>query len=141
MPSNADRLMEALAPVFGAGEIEFDDRMLDEMIELLRPLEGPELTGTLRAQSGELSFDGVDGLKAAWLDWMGVFTSVRLEPERFAAVGDNVLMLVTQTGTTRHGVEVVQPSAAVWKYRDGLIVRVEFHLDRDEAEASAREPA
>ena len=57
-------------------------------------------------------------------------------------IGDNVLTLARQIGTTRHGgVELEQPSAAVWKFRDGKIVRVEFHLDRDLAQASAREPA
>ena len=50
-------------------------------------------------------------------------------------------MFVRQIGTTRHGVEMIQPSAAVWKFADGLIVRIEFHLDRDEAVASAERPA
>ena len=38
------------------------------------------------------------------------------------------------------GVVVQQPSATLWKFRDGLIHRVEFHLDREQALASAREP-
>jgi ketosteroid isomerase-like protein len=49
---------------------------------------------------------------------------------------------VRQIGTTRHGgVEIAQPSAAVWKFRDGRLVRLEFHLDREEAMASAAELA
>ncbi len=57
--------------------------------------------------------------------------------EAVEEVGENVLTLVNQVGTTRHGVEVEQPSAAVWKFRDGLLARVEFHLDRERARESA----
>ncbi len=65
---------------------------------------------------------------------------MRIEIEQVEEIGDNVLTFVIQTGTTRHGVEVAQPSAAVWKFRDGLLTRVEFHLDREKAMRSAAEP-
>ena len=143
MPSNAERLMSALAPVFGSGrEVVIDDPTLARMVELLRPLQAPSFSGTMRAQgSFEQTFDDVDGLRRAWADWLGAFASVRLATESIEPVGDNVLMFVRQIGTTRHGVEMIQPSAAVWKFADGLIVRIEFHLDRDDAVASAERPA
>ena len=40
MPSNAERLMSALAPVFGSGrDVVIDDPTLARMVELLRPLQ------------------------------------------------------------------------------------------------------
>jgi hypothetical protein len=47
-------------------------------------------------------------------------------------------VLVDQVATTRHGsVEITQPSAMVFAYENGLVNRVEFHLDRDAALAVA----
>ena len=44
MPSNAERLMSALAPVFGSGrDVVIDDPTLARMVESLRPLaHGPQ---------------------------------------------------------------------------------------------------
>ena len=40
MPANAERLMSALAPVFGSGrDVVIDDPTLARMVELLRPLQ------------------------------------------------------------------------------------------------------
>jgi len=141
--SNAERLNAALEPVFtGDGEVEIDETSIDAMVEALRPLAAPGFTAMMSGQGTvDRSFEDVEGLRDAWHDWLDVFSRVRLEIVGVEQVGDNVLMAARQVGTTRHGVDVEQPSAAVWKFDPaGLLTRVEFHLDRQAALASAEEP-
>jgi len=140
--SNADSLMAALAPIFGSGELDVDDALIDRIGDSLDKISDPEkITGAMTADSSfTAEFEGRDGLQATWADWLDTFSRVRLEMEKVEEIGDNVITFVTQTGTTRHGVDVAQPSAAVWKFRDGKLARVEFHLDPDLARVSAREP-
>jgi hypothetical protein len=133
--SNADRLIEALAGVFAdEGEIEVDDALVDRMIDALRPLAAPDVAGTMSGQGTvDRGFEGVEGLRAAWADWLSTFARVRFEIEGIEEFGDNILTNARQIGTTRHGVDVEQPSAAVWMFRGDRLYRIEFHLDRDEA--------
>ena len=140
--SNAERLMVALAPVFGPGERDVDEQLLKAIGDSLNDLTGNELTGSMTGDSSfAVEFQGREGLLAAWADWLDAFDRVRLEIEEVEEVGENVLTFVTQIGTTRHGAEVPQPSAAVWKFRDGELVRIEFHLYPKLARASAQKPA
>ena len=140
--SNADRLIEALAPAFSAVETEVDEALIERMIEAIAPLAADDVVGTMSAMGTvERPFEGLDGLRELWADWLGTFERIRFEMEGVEQIGDNVFTLARQVGTTRHGVDVEQPSAAVWKFRDGLIVRVEFHLDREAALRSARSDA
>src|SRR4051794_27490310 len=140
--SNAERLMLTLAPIFGEGERDVDERLIAEIGESLTDLTDDEISGAMTADSSfTAEFTGRDGLLEAWADWLETFTRVRIEIEEIKEVGDNVLTFVNQIGTTRHGVELAQPSAAVWKFRDDVLVRVEFHLDREKARESAAVPA
>jgi ketosteroid isomerase-like protein len=140
--SNAERLAEALVPIFGEGELNVDQELLERIGRSLGGISAEEITGSMIGDSTfTTEFEGVDGLQATWADWLETFSRVTLELEEIEEIGDNVLTFVNQTGTTRHGVEVEQPSAAVWKFRDGLLVRVEFHLDRERARESAQQPA
>jgi ketosteroid isomerase-like protein len=136
--SNAERLMIALAPTFGVGERDVDETLLRELGDSLADLVADELTGAMTADSSfTTEFEGRDGLLVTWADWLGAFARVQIELEEVEEIGDNVLTLVNQIGTTRHGVALAQPSAAVWKFRGEKLVRVEFHLDREKARASA----
>jgi ketosteroid isomerase-like protein len=139
--SNAERLITTLAPIFGPDGREVDDGLLTAINDALEPLAGDELTGEMTADASfSTEFEGAAGLREAWADWLSAFSEVRIELEEVQEVGDSVLTLVNQVGTTRHGVRLSQASAAVWKFRDGVLIRVEFHLDRERARASASEP-
>jgi ketosteroid isomerase-like protein len=139
--SNADRLMAALAPVFGGGELDVDEALIARIGNSLDEISGDEISGEMTADSSfSTEFQGRDGLQATWADWLETFQRVTLELEEVFETGENVVTFVNQTGTTRHGVAVEQPSAAVWKFRNGKLVRIEFHLDRERARASAGEP-
>jgi ketosteroid isomerase-like protein len=140
--SNSSRLLIALDPIFGDAESEVTEALIGDVITALTRIGAPRVTGSMTADdSFSTDFEDIDGLRDVWADWLGAFASVRIQIEEVEDVGDNVLTFVMQTGTTRHGVEVAQPSAAVWKFRDGLLARVEFHLDREKAIASAERPA
>ena len=141
--TNAERLMAALAPIFGGGELDVDDALINRIGDSLDEIsDAEEITGAMTADSSfTTEFQGREGLQATWADWLDTFTRVRLEMEAVEEVGDNVITFVNQIGTTRHGVDVAQPSAAVWKFRDGRLARIEFHLDPVLARESAREPA
>ena len=142
--SNAERLAVVLADVFSSDEVVVDEALIDRMLERLGPMSAPA-TVTLMVGPDE-SFvsrhEGATGLRDGWNDWLEAFAEVRFEVEGIEPVGDNVLTMARQIGRSKvGGPELEQPSAAVWKFRDGLIVQVEFHLDRDRARASAAEPA
>jgi ketosteroid isomerase-like protein len=138
--SNAERLLEALASVFADDETEIDAALIDRMIEALRPITAPDVVMIMRGSDDTFvgTYEGFDGLRQGWEDWLESFERVRFQVEDVEQIGDNVLTLGHQVGTTQ-GVELEQPSAALWKFREGLLGRVEFHLDRDVARSSAEE--
>lgn len=141
--SNEDRLIEALGPSFDGAEREVDEALIDEIVGAMSAIASPALTGKMSGgQSFEANFEGLDGLREAWSDWLATFARVRFEIDEMQAVGENVVTFARQYGVTHHSeVPIEQPSAAVWKFRDGCLVRIEFHLDRERALESARQPA
>ena len=139
--ASAETLIAALATVFTGDDTEMDAALIERLIEALEPITAPDVVMVMRGdQTFVATYEGLDGLRAGWEDWLGSFDRVRFEVQGIEEVGDNVLTLGRQVGTTRTGgIELEQPSAAVWKFRDGLLRRVEFHLDRDAARRSAAE--
>jgi ketosteroid isomerase-like protein len=81
-----------------------------------------------------VEYRGMDGLREGWLDWLAPWSRYDLEVEDLIDAGDKVVAYALLSGETRHGgVEIEQKAAAVATVADGMIVRVEFHLDRREA--------
>lgn len=138
--SNAERLNGVLAEVFAEPETEVDEALIARMIDRLGPLAADEVTVEMvGAADFAATYEGIGGLREAWGDWLEAFAEVRFRIDEVRDVGANVLTEATQIGVTRHdGVEIEQPSAAVWKFRAGELYRVEFHLDRRAAERSAQ---
>jgi hypothetical protein len=59
---------------------------------------------------------------------------VRADAEEIREAGSAVVLFVNQIAVTRHGgVEMTQPSAMLWLFENGLVARLEFHLDRKAA--------
>jgi hypothetical protein len=137
--SNAERLLTALAPAMPGAEFKVSEESLTAMIDAIRPLTSEDLTVVMQAFDVERSFDTVEGMRDAWLDWIEPWETLAFRFEEVQEVGENVLTPAMQVGVTRHDrIEVEQPSAAVWKFKDDRLHRIEFHLDRRAAEASAR---
>jgi ketosteroid isomerase-like protein len=83
---------------------------------------------------GSTEYRGLEGFLEGWADWMDPWASFEVRVEEFLDAGERVVVFVTLTGQTEHdGVRIDQPAAAVLEVSDGLIRRVEFHLDRREA--------
>jgi ketosteroid isomerase-like protein len=138
--SNAERLLAMLQPLFPDGETLIDEPFVDRMVAALEDLTTDDLVTVMSgAENFEATYEGLDGAREAWSEWLDAFAEVRFAFEQAQDVGENVIVFVRQIGTTRHGeVEIEQPSAAVWKFRDGRVARIEFHLDRELARKSAQ---
>jgi ketosteroid isomerase-like protein len=137
--SNSERLIEAMAPALGGLEPRIDEEAIGRMADGIESIATDDFTCGMVAFDVTQEFTGAQGVKAAWGDWLEPYSELRFHIQEIREIGENVLMVVDQVGITRHdGVEVEQPSAAVWKFRDGLLHRVEFHLDRRAAERSAQ---
>jgi hypothetical protein len=81
---------------------------------------------------------GLDGYMEGWDDWLAPFDSFRLEFEDFLDAGDSVVVLVRQFARPKGaGADLENAGAAVFKFREGKIERIEFHLSRDDALRSA----
>ena len=79
-------------------------------------------------------YRGVDGLVAAWRDWLAPWASYRINAEQFIDAGDNVVVLARIRGRTVHGDVAVEHSpAAIWTIREEKVVGLRFYLERDQA--------
>ena len=112
--ATAAAVMERLSPFF------YDD------VEIVWP-------PTFVAGEG-VRFVGLEGLRAAWLDWLEPWESYRVEVEDVIDAGDDAVVLVRDFGR-RAGMtaEVSVVGGAVWTVRDGRVARVAFYLNRGEA--------
>jgi len=100
----------------------------------------PAFTCTMHAipPTPPVEYPGVEGIERAIRDWNEAYTTLRVTLDEVVELEQAMVLLIEQVGLTRHGgVEVSQPSAMVWKLRDGRLTRLELHLDRDEALRSA----
>jgi hypothetical protein len=98
------------------------------------------MTCMMAASGGfHADFTGVEGLIAAWADWLGPFEELRIEVEEvFEASPDCVVDLIRMSGhSARGGAELASEGGAAWFFRDGRLSRVEFHLDRSQLRRAA----
>ena len=138
--SNSERLIEVMAPAMGGLEPRIDEGTIDRLAGAIESIATDDFTCGMMAMEVAQEFEGPDGVRAAWSDWLEAYTQLDFRIHEFRDVGENVLMLVDQVGITRHGgVEVEQASAAVWMFRDERLYRVEFHLDPRGGRAAAAE--
>jgi ketosteroid isomerase-like protein len=87
-----------------------------------------------RARTTIGPYRGIAGFVEGWRDWLEPWERYELRAERFIDVGDQVVVFARVSGRTRRdGVEMDHAPAAVYTLRDGLVSRIEFYLDRDEA--------
>jgi ketosteroid isomerase-like protein len=78
---------------------------------------------------------GLAHLGSFMRDWFKQWRDYRVTGEEFRAVGTHqVFVAGRQAGTGRQsGVEVDSPGFTVWTFRDGKVVRLLAHYDRDAA--------
>lgn len=87
------------------------------------------------ALGGQIEGEGIDGMTEGWAEWLEPYESYVTRVEDFVPAGpEDVLVLVrVHARTRRDGVVVEHAPAAAVTIRDGVLVRIRFYLDRDEA--------
>ncbi len=84
---------------------------------------------------------GLEGVSAAWRDWMRYWASYRIEVEDVIDAGDRVVVIHrAQCRRRRDTPECTLRRAAIWTVRDSRVVHVDFNLPCSEALAAV-EPA
>ena len=83
----------------------------------------------------EGKYHGIEGVGAAWVDWMESWDQHRIEPEEFIESGeDRVLAVIRLTARGEgSGMEIDQRFFQVYTVREGKIVRMVEYVDRSPA--------
>lgn len=98
----------------------------------------PEIRCRWISKAQRTEHQGLAGFVEGWRDWLEPYSRYHLTTEDLVDMGDRVVSFVKVVAVTRHdGVQVSHSPAAVWTFRDGLIVEAAFYLDRDTALAEA----
>jgi ketosteroid isomerase-like protein len=75
-----------------------------------------------------------DAIESHLRDFLGQWERFRIELQELTEFGDTILVTERQYGTGKaSGVSTEQTFYAVWTFRDGLVTRVRWDTDRDEA--------
>jgi ketosteroid isomerase-like protein len=143
--------------------------MSQENVELVRRLLGPfeqgdmaplyrddAIAGSLKAASepfvtsdfecvfvredvGRSAYLGLDGLRAAWLDWLEPWETYHARVEDVIDAGDDRVVVLTRDHARPKGssAEIDFRGAPVWTVRGGKIARIEFYWNRAEGLAAA----
>ena len=94
---------------------------------------------------GEMAgpFIGIDGFRAGWREWLEPWAEYKVVPLEVIDAGDGRILFLVQTkGRLRAGgAELMLPTAAVWRLRDGIVIGVDQYLEQDEARAAVGLPS
>jgi ketosteroid isomerase-like protein len=130
------RVAEALIEVFprqDAVAAVREDR-LRTRLEQLEQLAWPDFEGAMVGSipAARTEWKGLEGLVAAWADWLEPFESHRTEIEEMRDAGNDCVVIFLRqiarpTGATA---DVENMGAAVLWTREGKLSRIEFHIDR-----------
>jgi ketosteroid isomerase-like protein len=81
-------------------------------------------------------YHGHDGIRAYWRRWLSAWRDLRFEIQDVLDAGDEVVLLIrNQRQWGRHtGIELeIPPYASVYTIRDGLITRVRWYMNQQDA--------
>lgn len=82
----------------------------------------------------DTAYDGHDGYREFWRQWLEAFGDIRWDPEEVIDFGPRTLVTARQSGHgSGSGVAVGQLMFQVFTFRDGLVVRQEDFTDRSKA--------
>jgi ketosteroid isomerase-like protein len=106
----------------------------------LRPLYDDEYEFHAVVEGNRLIERGLDGYLALMRDWLGPWEFYSIVAEEFRDLGpDKVVVLTSHWGRLRErGAEVRTSGVDVWTLRDGQLLRLEAHLDRQTGLEAAR---
>jgi ketosteroid isomerase-like protein len=93
----------------------------------------------IRQDVGRTTYSGLDGLRAAWLDWLEPWESYHPAVEDVIDAGNDRVVVLTRDHARPKGAtgETSFFGAPVWTIRDGRVARIEFYWNRAEGLAAA----
>lgn len=84
---------------------------------------------------------GFEGYRRFWRLWLDAFENIRWDPEEILDFGDRALVTTRQSGRgSGSGVAVSEPVFQLFTFRQGLVIRQEDFLDREQALKAATVP-
>jgi ketosteroid isomerase-like protein len=121
------------------GQLEAE-QAAEAFVTAIAPLATDDFVCVMDGGALTATYEGLDGLREGWRDFLGAFETIRIHPEAVyeSADSDCVAEFVRLTGRPKGvAADVDQEAAAVWRLREGRLCRVEFHMDRSSALRSA----
>jgi ketosteroid isomerase-like protein len=129
-------IVRRLLGPFESGDIATifrDETIAASMVAATADLVTPDFECVfIRDDLGRTAYSGVDGLRAAWLDWLSPWESYRAEIEDVIDAGEGRVLVLTRDYARREGMEaeVYFVGGPVWTVRDGKVARIEFYWNR-----------
>jgi ketosteroid isomerase-like protein len=92
----------------------------------------------VRDDVGRAAYSGLDGLRAAWVDWLLPWESYHGVVEDVIDAHEGRVLVLTRDHARPQGAdaEVYFSGAPVWTVRDGKVARIEFYWNRAEGLAA-----
>ena len=93
----------------------------------------------VRDDVGRAAYSGLDGLRAAWLDWLLPWETYHPGVEDVIDAGGGRVLVLTRDHACPKGAnaDVDFVGAPVWTLRDGKVARIEFYWNRADGLAAA----
>ena len=117
-----------------------DDAVNASITAASEPLFTPDFECVfVREDVGRAAYAGLDGLRAAWLDWLEPWESYEARVEDVIDAGEDRVVVLTRDHARPKGSDAETDflGAPVWTVRDGKVARIEFYFDRAEGLAAA----
>lgn len=116
-----------LVPIFR------DTALFHQTTAALEHLIDPDVE-SVAVWHGGRTYAGIEGFREMWNDWLGPWVTYHTQVDEMIDAGDQVVVLV-RDHARRHDTEAELEliSGALWTFRDGMVVRVEFFSNRSDA--------
>ena len=79
-------------------------------------------------------YRGHDGVRRWLEDWSSAWSEFSMDPEEFIDAGDRVVVFLRMRAKGRgSGLEVERQDAIIFEVRDGMVVRIDYYNNRQQA--------
>ena len=105
------------------------DEAWARLVDAVTPLYDADFEIVARGlPGGDKRYTGLDGMRAAWQDWLAPWATYRAEVQEAVDLGERVLLLYHSFGRLEGSTtEVKDELASVWTVRGRKVASVEFY--------------